>query len=100
MEGERLEKFVSVAELFEYMREKDLVITNREKAEQRNLRDELLQKKSLTIREIIKGNFWGISSKTGVIKRLEKLKDGEHYKDGNKIKVLTSAVKREARLTV
>ena len=61
---DRLERTISIAELFDYMRKEDLVIAPRQLVEQEQLKEKIMRKKWITMKEIADSGIWGVGKVT------------------------------------
>jgi hypothetical protein len=95
---ERINGTVSVAELFEYMRENDLVITKRQQAEVERFRASVLRKRWLKVTDIQKSKLWGDLTKAGILAIIKKLPENEIRFDQHRSKPFYEVSKRIAEV--
>ena len=92
---DRLEKVVSIKELFDFMKEEGYVWAKQSDLKTESLKEKYLRKKNLTYKEIADAEIWGDIKKKAVEAIAKKqIQDHEKFLKGNSYRVHISAVQR------
>ena len=98
-----MEALISASDFMEHLKANDLVIVSKtqlldnETLKLELLRKDLLKRKSLSMQQVVNGQFLPVRSKSGIRSYIlsGKIKQSEIYPDGHgRIMILTSAIKR------